>query len=163
MKLKRKGFSGAAEKERTVHWLGLQREYIHDTYKSRKKLSDPTVCPRCGAVFHKGRWSWAPLPVQTHKKVCPACRRIEDMCPAGILRMSGPFLNAHREEVLNAVHHQEKEVKKEHPLCRIIGIEESKEGIVITTTACIFHVGSVRRCGTPITGDSSFIMPKTPD
>ena len=29
------------------------RERVHDPYKTRLKLPDPTVCPRCGAVFHK--------------------------------------------------------------------------------------------------------------
>jgi len=135
--MKRKSKGGGSrqpQKERIVHWLGLQREYVHDTYKSRGKLPEPTVCPRCGAVFHKGRWTWAPQPAQAHEEICPACHRIEDKYPAGILHLSGPFLKKHREEVLNAVHHQEKEAKTDHPLCRIIGIEESEEGIVITTT-----------------------------
>lgn len=135
MKLKSKG-TGLREprKERIVHWLGLQKEYVHDTYKSRGKLPEPTVCPRCGAVFHKGRWSWARRPAQAHVEICPACRRIEDKYPAGILNLSGLFLKTHKEEILNVVHHQEEEAKREHPLCRIIGIEELEEGIVITTT-----------------------------
>jgi NMD protein affecting ribosome stability and mRNA decay len=135
MKLKSKG-KGFLEprKERITHWLGLQREYVHDTYKSRKKLPEPTVCSRCGAVFHKGRWTWAAKPARAHEAVCPACRRIEDNYPAGVIRLSGSFLATHREELLNAARHQEAEAKKEHPLCRIIGIEDSKEGVVITTT-----------------------------
>ena len=135
MKLKSKG-KGFLEprKERITHWLGLQREYVHDTYKLRKKLPEPTVCPRCGAVFHKGRWTWAAKPARAHEAACPACRRIEDNYPAGTVHLSGPFLAAHRNEVLNAVRHQEREAKKEHPLSRIIGIEESDEGVMVTTT-----------------------------
>jgi NMD protein affecting ribosome stability and mRNA decay len=121
-------------KERVLHWLGLQREYVHDTYKVGKKLPEPTVCPRCGAVFHKGHWSWAARPARANEAVCPACRRIADNCPAGTLRLSGSFLAAHREEVLNVVRHQEREAKKEHPLSRIIGITASKAGLMVTTT-----------------------------
>ena len=135
MKLKSKG-SGFREprKDRVVHWLGLQKEYLHDTYKLRGKLPEPAVCPRCGAVFHKGKWAWAPRPAQAHEEICPACHRIEDDYPAGILHLSGPFFEAHKEEILHAVHNQEEQAKEEHPLCRIIRIEEKDEGILITTT-----------------------------
>jgi len=121
-------------KEPKLHWLGLQREFVHDSYKLRKKLPEPTVCSRCGAVFHKGHWSWAARPARAHEVICPACHRIADRYPAGVLNLSGPFLTSHRREVLNAVRHQEREAKKEHPLCRIMGIEESDGQVEITTT-----------------------------
>jgi len=120
--------------ERITHWLGLQREYVHDTYKLRKKLPEPTVCSQCGAVFKKGHWTWASWPVRAHETVCPACRRIQDNYPAGVIRLSGPFLAAHRGEILNAVRHQEETAKKDHPLCRVIRVKGSKEGIEVTTT-----------------------------
>ena len=37
----------------------LMRERVHDPYKTRLKLRDPTLCPQCGAVYSKGRWHWA--------------------------------------------------------------------------------------------------------
>ncbi|HUJ79635.1 MAG TPA: BCAM0308 family protein [Nitrospiria bacterium] len=121
-------------KERVLHWLGLQREFVHDTYKLRGKLPEPTVCSRCGAVYHRGHWSWSIRPVKAHEAICPACRRIADNYPAGSLRLSGPFLRTHREELLNAIRHQEREEKREHPLSRLIGIKESKDGVTVTTT-----------------------------
>lgn len=137
MKSKSKG-AGFREprRDQTVHGLGLLREYVHDTYKTRGKLTEPTHCPRCGAVFLKGKWTWAPppRPARAHEAVCPACHRIKDKYPAGILHLSGPFLRTHRKEVLNVIHHQEAEAKEQHPLCRVMGIEESDEGIVVTTT-----------------------------
>jgi len=135
VKQKSKG-SGRREpgKDRIAHWLGLQREYIHDTYKSRKKMAEPTVCPRCGAVFHKGHWTWRLRPAKAQEAVCPACRRIEDNYPAGILTLSGSFLRRHREELLNVVRRNEKLAQKQHPLCRIIGIKEAKGKMVVTTT-----------------------------
>jgi len=33
-------------------------EHVHDPYKTRLKLAEPTVCPKCGALFHEGRWRW---------------------------------------------------------------------------------------------------------
>ncbi|MBI3352946.1 MAG: ATPase [Nitrospirae bacterium] len=85
-------------------------------------------------MFIQGRWTWASRPVQAHEEICPACHRIEDKYPAGILTLSGPYLKTHREEILKVIHHQEAEAKKEHPLCRVIGTEESEDGIVVTTT-----------------------------
>jgi hypothetical protein len=85
-------------------------------------------------VLRKGRWTWAARPARAREEVCPACRRIEDKYPAGILRLSGPFLKNHRGEVLNVIRRQEAEAKKNHPLCRVMGIEESAREIVVTTT-----------------------------
>jgi NMD protein affecting ribosome stability and mRNA decay len=110
------------------------QECEHDTYKLKGKLKEPAVCPQCGAVFHKGRWTWAPRPAQAHEAVCPACHRISDNYPKGMLTMNGPYFTAHREETLNLARNEEAREKKEHPLARIMVIEERPEGTVITTT-----------------------------
>jgi len=135
MKRKSKGTAyREPRRDQALHWLGLLKEYVHDTYKSRGKLPEPTFCPQCGAVFRKGKWTWAPRPARAHQTICPACRRIADNYPAGILRLSGPFLKTRRKEALGVIRHSEAEAKKSHPLCRVIGIVESDEGIVVTTT-----------------------------
>lgn len=135
MKQKSKG-SGRREprRDQTLHWLGLLKEYVHDTYKSRGKLRGPSVCPRCGAVYRRGKWTWAPRPARANEKVCPACRRIEDRYPGGILRLSGPSLRRRRKELLNVVRRQEAAAKRNHPLCRVMGIKESGDEIVVRTT-----------------------------
>ena len=112
----------------------VQEEPGYDTYKSKGKLPDPTVCSRCGALFHKGRWSWEARPAEFHEAVCPACHRIRDKRPAGVIHLSGPFFEGRREEILNAARNQEAAEKKEHPLCRIMEIRASGEGTEISTT-----------------------------
>ena len=66
--------------------------------------------------------------------ICPACRRIADKQPAGILTLSGTSLESHKTEILNLVRHKEEAEKADHALNRIIGIEERDGVVVITTT-----------------------------
>lgn len=121
-------------RDQTTHWHGLLREYTHDTYKRRGKLSEPTACPDCGAIFQKGRWSWGKRPPDAAEEICPACHRIRDNHPAGMLHLSGPFFNTHKDEILNLVRNEETEAKREHPLCRMMAIKEDEYGVVVTTT-----------------------------
>ena len=112
----------------------LMRERVHDPYRTRLKLPDPTVCPRCGAVFHKGRWTWESAPSKANEEICHACRRVNDAYPAGVVTLRGAFLKKHRAEILNLARNQEKVGKSARPLHRIIAIEYKGEEIEITTT-----------------------------
>lgn len=112
----------------------LLQEAEHDTYKTKGKLPEPTVCPDCGAVFHAGRWQWLPRPAAAHEERCPACHREHDEFPAGYVHLSGDFLNAHEAEILSLVRHQEAQEKAEHPLKRIMNIAQVPAGYEITTT-----------------------------
>lgn len=110
------------------------QEYRHDAYKAKHKLPEPTLCPQCGAVFHEGRWQWAAKPVKAHEELCPACHRIHDEFPAGYVTISGSFFKEHRDEMLQQIKNDESKAKAEHPLERIIKIEEQDGGIQVTTT-----------------------------
>jgi NMD protein affecting ribosome stability and mRNA decay len=113
----------------------LIREREHDTYKVRSKLPDPTACPECGAMYRAGRWTWGSPPVDAHRTLCPACHRIRDDYPGGYLSLGGDFLAEHRAEILGLVRHVEEREKREHPLKRIMGVEDADPGgVEITTT-----------------------------
>lgn len=113
----------------------LMHEHIHDPYKTPHKLLEPTVCPDCGAVFHEGRWQWiAPLPKGAYQTSCQACHRIRDQYPAGVITLSGGYVRQHRDELLQLARNREAEEKQEHPLHRIMSIEEHPDSLVINTT-----------------------------
>jgi NMD protein affecting ribosome stability and mRNA decay len=113
----------------------LAQEHIHDPYKNRSKLRDPTVCPECNAVFSNGRWQWMESrPRPSRQELCPACHRIRDHYPAGVVTLAGAFAQEHKTELLDLVRHQEEAEKTKHPLHRLMNIEEKPENITITTT-----------------------------
>jgi len=112
----------------------LFQETVHDSYKSKGKLSEPTMCSECSAVFHNGRWQWLPEPEGAHSTLCPACHRIHDHFPAGYVSLSGDFVAAHEQEILQLVRHHEEKEKIAHPLQRIMDVERKNGSMLITTT-----------------------------
>ena len=112
----------------------LVQEREHDVYHSRTKLPDPAVCNKCGAIYLKGRWVWGEAPLSANTATCPACRRIADRFPAGHIELQGTFFNEHREEILNLVHNIEEKEKANHPMERIMQIEQLPGGARVTTT-----------------------------
>lgn len=112
----------------------LLQEDRHDPYQAKQKLPEPTVCPECGAVFHNGRWQWLARPAQAHEASCPACQRSRDKMPAGYVSISGDFFASRRDELLHLIRNEEARAKAEHPLKRILDIEDGNGGALVTTT-----------------------------
>lgn len=110
------------------------QEHRHDSYKLAGKLKEPTVCPTCKAVFHKGHWTWSVPPPEAHETLCPACHRIHDKYPKGLLTLKGIFPRQELEQVMGLLKNTESKENKEHPLARIMNIEEKPEGLVVSTT-----------------------------
>lgn len=112
-----------------------QGRHVDDPYIARHKASGPTVCPQCGSVFHEGRWRWGPAPKDASEAICPACHRAKDEYPAGIVTLHSGVVQAKHDEIMSLIYHQEALEKAEHPLNRIIAIEEtSADTLTITTT-----------------------------
>jgi NMD protein affecting ribosome stability and mRNA decay len=127
MKVERGGFRGVRKEQR-------MRELRDDSYRADEKLPDPACCPKCGATYRRGRWTWLVAPPDAPRRKCPACQRIDDHFPAGYVTLGGAFFTEHRTEVLNLVKAQEAREKAEHPLQRIMAIEDAGEDVQVTTT-----------------------------
>jgi len=127
MKAQRAGFRVLEHEQRL-------NEPHEDSYRGTAKLPDPSRCPKCGVVYHKGHWAWGDAPAGSLRIKCPACRRIENDFPAGYVTLKGAFLAEHRQEVLNLVKAREARAKSEHPLQRIIDVKPLPDGVLVTTT-----------------------------
>jgi hypothetical protein len=125
-------------KEGDVAKLGrrdrLIKEEIHDPYMAQSKPVEPTQCLECGVVFSGGRWQWqSDVAQDAHRELCPACRRIQDKVPAGILTLSGEFFKQHRDEIMRILHNKEQEQKAQRPMKRLMDIEDRGDGSTVAT------------------------------
>jgi len=112
----------------------LYEPHLADPYQQREKWQEPTSCPDCGAVYHQGRWQWAEVSEHAQLHRCPACARIHDGVPAGYLLLDGDFFNQHRGEILRLLHNLAEQEKLEHPLERIMNIDETDDMTSISFT-----------------------------
>lgn len=111
------------------------KERGHDPYDLGKKYAEGTYCPECAAYYHGGRWTWTerPVPAVT-PQLCPACRRTRDNFPAGEVHLSGDYLIAHREEIVNLIHNIVDEEKQRTPLKRMIALQEEQGALRVSFT-----------------------------
>ncbi|MFL9893252.1 BCAM0308 family protein [Paraburkholderia sp. RL17-381-BIF-C] len=108
--------------------------HIYDSYRPRGRSAGASRCPDCGAIYDDGRWTWRMSAEQMHQLQCPACKRIHEQAPAGEITFDGDYLLSRADEVLALLHHQADGESKEHPLERIMDIQQNPEHIVVQTT-----------------------------
>ncbi|HVN35735.1 MAG TPA: BCAM0308 family protein [Casimicrobiaceae bacterium] len=106
----------------------------HDPYQSRGKLAEPTVCETCRAVYKHGRWRWGDAPPESHLAICPACQRIRDDAPAGNVVVEGDFVRSHASELINTIRNAADHERLEHPLHRIVRLDQGSGRILASTT-----------------------------
>jgi hypothetical protein len=59
---------------------------------------------------------------------------VRDRVPAGFLTLSGGFLEAHREEILNLVRNKVEAQQAQHPMKRLMGAVDEDGALVLTFT-----------------------------
>ncbi len=126
---------------------------LQDPYLSKVDYKDPNICPKCGAVYHNKHWEFdkelihdTKLEGDYGKKKCPACRKIEDNYPMGLVFIQGNFILEHKNTILNTIKSEEKRAMEKNPLERIITIEKkaADKYIVKTTTDTLAHrIGNI--------------------
>ncbi len=112
-----------------------------DVYLPAEGKEEAVVCTGCKATFWGKRWfsegdegvklSADHVP---RKAVCPACQRMKDNNPAGVVTFSGDYLLQHEEVILNAVKNIEAKTRAKNPLARIMEIGQEGDVLTIRTT-----------------------------
>jgi len=71
---------------------------------------------------------------EPRKGVCPACQRMKDNNPAGVVTLAGDYLLQHEEGILNAIKKIEARTRAKNPLARIMEIGQEGNVLTIRTT-----------------------------
>ncbi len=112
-----------------------------DPYLSKEGSHDMAICKQCHAIYHNKRWYLdedlyaknIDLP-STVLVTCPACQKIKDKFPGGIVTLTGEFLQEHKDEIINLIKNEEERARGFNPLERIININNGSKGVEVTTT-----------------------------
>lgn len=108
-----------------------------DVYQVRGTARGVMSCSSCRSIYRNKRWypDDGTMRGQTPASLtCPACRRIADKNPAGIVTLRGPYLATHESEISNLIKHAELSAHANNPLGRIMTTSKEGGGIIITTT-----------------------------
>ncbi len=128
----------------------LERSY-KQTYKKKTSTTDPylprgasqtSICEGCHSVYRNKRWYSEPDIYDTAVKipdtattVCPACLKIRDNFPGGIVTLKGDYVLLHKQDLMNLIKNEEARARGFNPLERVMSIKENGHGsLVITTT-----------------------------
>ncbi|OGW50836.1 MAG: hypothetical protein A2078_15570 [Nitrospirae bacterium GWC2_57_9] len=103
--------------------------------------SQVSVCERCHAVYRNKRWyadekmyDGTVKSPGISKILCPACLKIRDNFPGGIVTLKGSYVESHRQELLNLIRNEEDRARGFNPLERIISVRENGFGALIVST-----------------------------
>lgn len=111
-----------------------------DSYLPRGAQGKIAVCESCRAVYRNKRWYVETARGEASqagatKIVCPACLKMRDDFPGGIVNLKGAYVLMHKKDILRLVKNEEERARGFNPLERVMSIRENGHGgIVISTT-----------------------------
>lgn len=99
------------------------------------------ICQECGALSTEKRWFYdEQLRQETIARgepvfvICPGCRRVHDKRVDGVVTLSGAYLAAHRQDILNLLHNEEERSREKNPLARVLDTHDEDGKLVLLTT-----------------------------
>lgn len=125
----------------TVEEKGQRAARSTDVYMSDLGSKEVAVCTGCKALYWNKRW-YPDESISTGlsndmvrtEVLCPACHRIKDNNPAGIVTYSGSYLAEHQQEILNTIKNSEEKSRIKNPLARIMEIRQEGDSLTVNTT-----------------------------
>lgn len=112
-----------------------------DPYAMLKAPKGPAMCRKCRAIYANKRWSFnnavaralAASP-DTQKLVCPACQKIRDDYPEGIVTLTWSNLKAHEAEIRGLISNVESRAMSVNPLERVMKVVRRRKDLEVQTT-----------------------------
>jgi hypothetical protein len=112
-----------------------------DSYLPRGASRKASVCSDCRAVYMNKRWyadgiaSAAAAKNPVTSAVCPACLKIRDHVPGGIVTLKGGYVLPHKQALVSLIKNEEDRARGQNPLERVMSIKENGNSeLVIFTT-----------------------------
>ena len=112
-----------------------------DPFVSDEGFREPALCKTCQTYFHHKRWMNNPKTYtqlksdpNVHWVICPACQKIAEGYPEGILTLSGSYLWEHEDEIRRLLKNEESKANGRNPQERVIRTTRQEETLVIETT-----------------------------
>lgn len=112
-----------------------------DPYAMLKAPKGPVICKKCQAIYAGKRWYFDNGEAQrlgadskTHKLVCPACQKIRDDYPEGIVTLTWSDLKAHEAEIRGLISNVESRAMSVNPLERVMKVVRRRRDMEVQTT-----------------------------
>lgn len=104
-------------------------------------VKGPAICKKCLAVYAEKRWRFddaesrkLAASSRTHKLICPACQKIRDDYPEGILTVRWSALKDHEAEIRGRIDNVEARTLSINPLARVMKIIGRQHDLEVHTT-----------------------------
>ena len=112
-----------------------------DPYLPDAGTREPALCQSCQAVYRNKRWQLDPALAgqlahdpAAQWVTCPACQKVAERYPEGILTLRGNYLWNHEAEIRNILDNTVARFSTRNPLERIIRMQRTDDALVIETT-----------------------------
>ena len=120
---------------------GQMAQRSTDVYRQKLSPKETAICSKCGTLYRNKRWLLDEAELSKLRGdtavttvVCPACQRMEDGNPAGVVTFSGGYLLEHEDDILNTIKRTEARSRAKNPLGRIMEINQEENVLTISTT-----------------------------
>ncbi len=112
-----------------------------DPYVMFKAPKGPAMCRTCKAIYTNKRWYVDRDEARkladastTHKLLCPACQKIRDDYPEGVVTMKWSGLKDHEAEIRGLIANVEARAVSVNPLDQVMKIARRKKDLEVQTT-----------------------------
>lgn len=112
-----------------------------DPYAMLKAPKGPAMCRKCRAIYANKRWYFDNDEARklgasrgTQKLVCPACQKIRDDYPEGIVTLKWSDLKEHEAEIRGLIANVEARALSVNPLERVMKITKQRKDLEVQTT-----------------------------